>query len=189
MGTAGDLAPPRWMVWWFAIATPLAIWDTMFLLLRPHTYEGTFLGSTLYKAYNDLYVKMDLSYSRPVYEEGDTAHGLATVIAISQWTTDIPLQALCLLWWRSPATQARGTLLALVLSMGVFVRTCVFVGTDIFGNFCSTRNGEPWMKALYYFSNGLWLVFSVAIMAYLWPKVAARIDGSSAVAANGKKAR
>ncbi|KXS19017.1 hypothetical protein M427DRAFT_132489 [Gonapodya prolifera JEL478] len=169
-----DFTPPKWMRTWFRTATPLAIWDAAFLLLRPYTYSGHFLGDTVYKAYNDLYVVMDTSYSRAVYEAGGALNGYVTSVALSQYITDIPLQILALRLWSSsdPACVAQGSLVALVSQFAVFVRTGLFIGSDVLGGFQSTKNGAHWMKLLYYGTNGAWLVSSAMIVAHFYPKFA-----------------
>lgn len=83
---SGPIEPPKWLPTWYRIATPLAIWDTMFLLLRPHTYSGTFLGDHVYKAYNDLYVKMDQSYSRVGFGNISSSSLLGMVDDLLIWT-------------------------------------------------------------------------------------------------------
>ena len=92
--------------------------------------------------------------AQETFLEGKTAHGLATITAISQWTTDIPLQLLSLYWWANPASTTRGSLLAMMNALGCAVRTTIFIGTDLFSGYESTKDGAPWQKALYFFSNG-----------------------------------
>jgi hypothetical protein len=31
---------PSWLVWWLAVSAPIAAWDALGSLLRPHTFEG-----------------------------------------------------------------------------------------------------------------------------------------------------
>lgn len=55
---------------WLIVSLPLVIWDTGYVLLRPHTFPGGALHKPLYVPY-DLYGRVDKVYGIEAYEERD----------------------------------------------------------------------------------------------------------------------
>lgn len=59
-------APPLLALPWLAISLPLVIWDTGYIMLRPHTLPGGSLHWPLYAPY-ELYGRVDPVYSPGAY--------------------------------------------------------------------------------------------------------------------------
>lgn len=54
-------------VFWIAVSLPLVLWDTLYILLRPHTFEGGVLQWPIWKPY-EIYASIDKVYSRSAWE-------------------------------------------------------------------------------------------------------------------------
>lgn len=59
-------APDRTTMFWFAVSLPLVIWDSIYVLGRPHTMEGGWLFWPLYVPYK-LYGEVDHVYGWKSY--------------------------------------------------------------------------------------------------------------------------
>lgn len=55
---------------WLAVSLPLVIWDTGYVLLRPHSMPGGWLHKPIWSPYA-LYGTIDYVYGFPAYEAGD----------------------------------------------------------------------------------------------------------------------
>jgi hypothetical protein len=60
-GDAWHYTPSRFTLLWLAISLPLVIWDTIYILGRPHTMEGGWLHWPLFVPY-ELYGEVDHVY-------------------------------------------------------------------------------------------------------------------------------
>lgn len=70
---------------WLAIAIPVVLWDTGYILMRPHTFAGGRLHAPLWTPYA-LYQTIDYVYGLPSYEEHDgwpSAQGFFNLIETS----------------------------------------------------------------------------------------------------------
>lgn len=63
-------APSRLTLLWLAVSLPLVIWDTLYLLLRPHTMEGGSLFWPFWVPYR-LYGSVDYVYGWPAWDAND----------------------------------------------------------------------------------------------------------------------
>ncbi|PWN33472.1 uncharacterized protein FA14DRAFT_156167 [Meira miltonrushii] len=75
------LDPPKWILGWFIISSFIVMWDTGYILGRPHTFKGG-KWHFLWQPY-DLYGDVDLIYSKRFYElhNGFTlAQGLMNIV-------------------------------------------------------------------------------------------------------------
>lgn len=55
---------------WLAVSLPLVLWDTLYILLRPHTMAGGFLQWPIWKPY-EIYASIDYVYGWPGWEGND----------------------------------------------------------------------------------------------------------------------
>lgn len=60
---------PLTLVWLF-VSIPLVTWDTLYVLLRPHTMPGGYLHAPVWKGYA-LYGSIDYVYGWPAFEAND----------------------------------------------------------------------------------------------------------------------
>lgn len=60
-------APSRVAVLWMAVSLPLVAWDTLFVLLRPHTFDGGRLHWPIWVPYK-LYGHVDNIYGRKAFD-------------------------------------------------------------------------------------------------------------------------
>jgi len=61
--------PSNLTLLWLAVSLPLVIWDTAYILLRPHTLPGGALHKLLWGPY-ELYGQVDFVYSAAAYHSG-----------------------------------------------------------------------------------------------------------------------
>ncbi|KAH6898252.1 hypothetical protein B0T10DRAFT_102363 [Thelonectria olida] len=64
---------------WLAISLPLVIWDTGYILGRPHTFEGGSLHWPLWVPYR-LYAKVDYVYSRRAWDSNNGFSGAQSAL-------------------------------------------------------------------------------------------------------------
>jgi hypothetical protein len=55
---------------WLAISLPLVLWDTLYILLRPHTMEGGAIQWPIWKPY-EIYASIDHVYGKPGWDNKD----------------------------------------------------------------------------------------------------------------------
>jgi hypothetical protein len=71
-------------VFWLAVSIPLVLWDTLYILLRPHTFEGGALQWPFWKPY-EIYASIDKVYSRSAWDAGEGfggAQGMLNAVEI-----------------------------------------------------------------------------------------------------------
>ncbi|OQO00846.1 hypothetical protein B0A48_13533 [Cryoendolithus antarcticus] len=61
--------PSNLTLLWLAISLPLVLWDTGYILLRPHTLPGRWLHAPIWTPY-ELYGRVDMVYSPAAYWNG-----------------------------------------------------------------------------------------------------------------------
>ncbi|KAK6434473.1 hypothetical protein LTR95_009341 [Oleoguttula sp. CCFEE 5521] len=61
--------PSNLTLLWLAVSLPLVLWDTGYILLRPHTLPGGWLHAPIWSAY-ELYGRVDMVYSPAAYWNG-----------------------------------------------------------------------------------------------------------------------
>jgi len=131
---------------WLAVAIPVVFLDASFILLRPHTFAGGQLHSSLWKPW-DIYQKVDYVYARSVFNERDgwpSAQALFNVIETScyvwyvlsvvghsVWKTDktAELEGWHLPFGKRTVTGRRGVAMAMVLcgaTMVTVVKTALY---------------------------------------------------------------
>jgi hypothetical protein len=54
-------------VLWLCVSIPLVVWDSLYILLRPHTFEGGALQWPIWKPY-EIYAAIDKVYSRSAWD-------------------------------------------------------------------------------------------------------------------------
>jgi hypothetical protein len=72
-----EVGEPRWChtasnmtILWLVVSLPLVLWDTLYILLRPHTMAGGALQWPLWKPY-EIYAAIDYVYGWPGWESND----------------------------------------------------------------------------------------------------------------------
>jgi hypothetical protein len=74
--TSSRRSPPTWChtvpaftIPWLALSLPLVLWDTIYIMGRPHTFTGGAIAWPMYKPY-ELYGRVDPVYSPEAYYSG-----------------------------------------------------------------------------------------------------------------------
>jgi hypothetical protein len=60
---------PAFTIPWLALSLPLVLWDTIYIMGRPHTFTGGAIAWPMYKPY-ELYGRVDPVYSPEAYYSG-----------------------------------------------------------------------------------------------------------------------
>lgn len=68
-GRKGVHTPSAIVLLWLLFAVPVVLWDTAYVLLRPHTMPGGKLHSPFFRPYA-LYGTVDYTYGWPAYKSG-----------------------------------------------------------------------------------------------------------------------
>ena len=66
-------------VLWITISLPLVLWDTLYILLRPHTFAGGALQWPIWKPY-EIYASIDKVYSREAWDANQGFGGAQGVL-------------------------------------------------------------------------------------------------------------
>jgi hypothetical protein len=66
-------------VLWIAVSIPLVLWDSLYILLRPHTFEGGALQWPIWKPY-EIYAAIDKVYSRSAWDAQEGFGGAQGVL-------------------------------------------------------------------------------------------------------------
>jgi hypothetical protein len=137
---------------WFAVSTPIVLWDAAFVLSRPASLPGGSL-SWLWAPYR-LYTQVD----RRFLDLGD-----AFLIGLS-WLNlvEAALGALTLyLSWRA---YPRARLLAFSVAIMTIAKTALFFLVEAAGGFAYIDTTEMWRVVfLYAATNGIWIVIPALV--------------------------
>jgi hypothetical protein len=66
-------------VLWIAVSIPLVLWDSLYILLRPHTFSGGALQWPIWKPY-EIYAAIDKVYSRSAWDAQEGFGGAQGVL-------------------------------------------------------------------------------------------------------------
>ncbi|KAF7719279.1 Uncharacterized protein PECM_007579 [Penicillium ucsense] len=169
---------------WLVISVPLVIWDTGYILLRPHSMPGGSLHSPFWKPYA-LYGSVDYVYGWPAWnaQNGFTAaQGMMNVIetlgylyylsvvyrhgatvAASRGNKQTTKGLLWLLTGEKVVagrTGAVALLVAFVASVMTLSKTMLYWLNEYFSDFANIGHNTAWDTIfLWIIPNGLWIVF------------------------------
>ncbi|KAI4599784.1 hypothetical protein KJ359_001520 [Pestalotiopsis sp. 9143b] len=180
-------APDRATLLWFAISLPLVIWDSIYVLGRPHTMEGGFLHWPFYTPYK-LYGETDYIYGWKAFNSRNgftSAQGSLNVIETAMYLAYIylyfargkPVGGVLGGEKRVLTGRAAGQAVLIAFSAAVMTlsKTVLYWASEYFSGFDNIgHNSLPDLILLWIIPNGAWLVLPTYMVYVMGGEI---IDG------------
>ncbi|KAK8125367.1 uncharacterized protein PG998_001126 [Apiospora kogelbergensis] len=189
-------APDRTTMFWFAVSLPLVIWDSIYVLGRPHTMEGGWLFWPLYVPYK-LYGEVDHVYGWKSYHARNgftAAQGSLNVVETAMY--------LGYLWlWITRAREvyvagrggntkalsgrpaAVAVLLAFTAAIMTLSKTVLYWLNEYYSGFDNIgHNSIQDLIPLWIIPNGAWLIFPSYMIYVMGNEI---IEGLTAASTGG----
>ncbi|ETS80590.1 hypothetical protein PFICI_08119 [Pestalotiopsis fici W106-1] len=180
-------APDRATLLWFAISLPLVIWDSIYVLGRPHTMEGGFLHWPLWAPYK-LYGETDYVYGWKAYNSRNgftSAQGSLNVIETAMYLAYIylyfnqgkPVGGVLGGEKRVLTGRAAGQAVLIAFSAAVMTlsKTVLYWACEYFSGFDNIgHNSLPDLILLWIIPNGAWLILPTYMIYVMGGEI---IDG------------
>ncbi|KAH7082187.1 hypothetical protein FB567DRAFT_100019 [Paraphoma chrysanthemicola] len=170
-------------VFWLAVSIPLVLWDSLYILLRPHTFEGGALQWPLWKPY-EIYAAIDKVYSRSAWDAQEGfggAQGALNAIelvmyglyAMIIYNHGVPAAAGTgvqvgqgVSAWFAGGVKVRGKvgnralLIGFAASVMTLSKTVLYYFNEYFSGWASVGHNDWFTIFLFYgVMNGLWVLF------------------------------
>ncbi|KAI9166528.1 hypothetical protein HJFPF1_02635 [Paramyrothecium foliicola] len=184
--------PTQFTLVWMAVSLPLVIWDTIYVLGRPHTMEGGALHWPLWAPYK-LYGTIDLVYGWYAFDRrmGFTgAQGFLNLVETSMY--------LVYLWMhfknkeaaRATGSSGRHGALAVLIGFSAavmtFSKTVLYWLQEYYGDYAHIGHNAPFeLILLWIIPNGAWLVGSSYM---IWDLGRSILNGLIGASAHSKQA-
>ncbi|KAF2621258.1 hypothetical protein BU25DRAFT_495910 [Macroventuria anomochaeta] len=169
---------------WLTVSLPLVLWDTLYILLRPHTMAGGFLQWPIWKPY-EIYASIDHVYGWPGWENNNgfggaqgalnavetILYGLYVMIIYNHSVpaatgTGLDVSGDGLGAWLSGGRKVRGKngnralLIGFTAAVMTVSKTVLYYFNEYFSNFKSVGHNDWFTVFLFYgVMNGLWVIF------------------------------
>ncbi|KAL1973726.1 hypothetical protein VTN31DRAFT_5286 [Thermomyces dupontii] len=185
-GRKGVHTPSAIVLLWLLFAVPVVLWDTAYVLLRPHTMPGGKLHSPFFRPYA-LYGTVDYTYGWPAYKSGHgfpAGQGLmnlfetlgyvfylsvvyrhgTTATGSGRASTKKVRKGLAWLLFEEKVVVgrvgSRAVLVAFSASVATFSKTVLYLVMEAFAHFDNVGH-NPLLRLIFLWivPNGLWLVF------------------------------
>ncbi|KAF1919148.1 mitochondrial inner-membrane-bound regulator-domain-containing protein [Ampelomyces quisqualis] len=170
-------------VLWIAVSIPLVLWDTLYILLRPHTFKGGALQWPIWKPY-EIYAAIDKVYSPSAWDAKEGFGGAQGALNAIE-TILYGLYAMILYHHGIPAAAGTGAQIsqgvsawfaggikvrgkvgsrALIIGFAASVmtlsKTVLYYFNEYFSGFVSVKHNDWFTLFLFYgVMNGLWVIF------------------------------
>ncbi|KAL1995585.1 hypothetical protein VTN49DRAFT_1772 [Thermomyces lanuginosus] len=206
--TAGKKAghtPSTITLLWLLFAIPLVLWDTVYVLLRPHTMPGGKLHSPFFKPYA-LYGSVDYTYGWPAYKSGHgfpAGQGLmnlfetlayifyvttvyrygTTATGSGRASTKNVRKGLTWLLFEEKVVGGRvgslAVLIAFSASVATFSKTVLYWVMEAFAHFDNVGH-NPLFRLIFLWvvPNGLWLVFPGYMMYVFGQEILSALESA-----------
>ncbi|KAI0025016.1 hypothetical protein F4780DRAFT_724070 [Xylariomycetidae sp. FL0641] len=178
--------PTRLTLLWLAVSLPLVVWDSGYVLGRPHTMEGGALHWPVWAPYK-LYGAVDHVYGWPAFDAGrgfTAAQGALNVVETAMYLGYLWLYA------RAGDSSSAGrkalvgrpaavaVLLAFSAAVMTLSKTVLYWLQEYFGNYENIgHNNLRDLIVLWIIPNGAWLIFPTYMIYVMGAEI---IDGLSA---------
>ncbi|KAF2114516.1 hypothetical protein BDV96DRAFT_100208 [Lophiotrema nucula] len=198
---------------WVAVSIPLVIWDSLYLLLRPHTMAGGAIQRPIWKPY-EIYAAIDHVYGAPGWENKDGfggAQGALNVIEVVMYG----LYFLIVYHHGVPSAGGRGlqvgsgvrgwiaggrrvegwrgnraVLIGFAASVMTLSKTVLYYFNEYFSDFQNVRHND-WLTLFLFYGvmNGLWVIFPAYMTVVFGTDIMEALDiaSESSDAASKKK--
>ncbi|EKG17152.1 hypothetical protein MPH_05606 [Macrophomina phaseolina MS6] len=197
---------------WLALSLPLVIWDTGYMLLRPHSMPGGYLHWPIWQPYA-LYGTVDHVYGFPAYEKGDGfGAAQATLNAVETLLYLGYLAVVFASGRQAPETPGRGApdkarvggavggaravggrvaaravLLAFAASVMTLSKTVLYWLNEAWGGFDNIgHNDAVSLVFLWVIPNGLWLIFPTYMIYVFGGEIVQGLEAAGAAAPSKK---
>ncbi|XP_014554270.1 hypothetical protein COCVIDRAFT_28664 [Bipolaris victoriae FI3] len=188
---------------WLSISWPLVLWDTLYILGRPHTMAGGALQWPLWKPY-ETYAAIDYVYGWPGWENHDgfgAAQGVLNAIELILYG----IYALTVYNHGQPAAGGTGVevskdkggffaggikvrgksgnravLIGFTAAVMTLSKTILYYCNEYFSDFANIRHND-WFTLifLYIIMNGLWIIFPSYMVIVFGTDIITALDYAS----------
>ncbi|KAK3323037.1 hypothetical protein B0H66DRAFT_218712 [Apodospora peruviana] len=178
-------APQPIVLLWLAVSIPLILWDSAYVLLRPHSMPGGKLHKPIWSLYT-IYARVDYMYGFPQWEANNGFTAAQTTLNLIE---TVFLLAYAGLWYRharptgnkigEKVVSGRPAALAVLLGFSACVmtlsKTVLYWLNEYFSGFGNIGHNSFVDLVVYWIiPNGLWLVFPTYILYQLGSEI---LDG------------
>ncbi|KAF2275101.1 uncharacterized protein EI97DRAFT_401186 [Westerdykella ornata] len=168
---------------WLMVSVPLQIWDTLYILLRPHTMAGGKLQWPLWKPY-EIYAAIDHVYGWPGWNNNDgfggaqgalnlvetVLYGLYIMIIVNHGVPSARGKGVQVgegaRGWLSGGRRVQGKrgnralLIGFAAAVMTLSKTVMYMLNEYFSGFENIKHNDwPTLITFYIVMNGLWIVF------------------------------
>ncbi|KAG5941662.1 hypothetical protein E4U53_007382 [Claviceps sorghi] len=168
--------PTPYTLAWLALSLPLVLWDTAYVLGRPHTMPGGPLHWPLWLPYR-LYAEVDHVYG-PEFLAGNNGFTAAqSLLNLVETLLYVAYLAFCR---RRPAA----LLLGFSAAVMTLSKTLLYWSHEYFSNFANVgHNDFSTLLLLWILPNGAWIVGPAYMVVSMGREILDRLEG----AAHGKR--
>jgi len=183
-GDAWHYTPSRFTLLWLAISVPLVIWDTIYILGRPHTMEGGWLHWPFWVPYQ-LYGEVDHVYGWKAFNAHSgfsAAQGFLNAVETAMYLAFV--RVVYSQGWTVTGRQG-ATALAIGFSAAIMTlsKTVLYWANEYYGGFDNIGHNPPFdLFFLWIIPNGAWLVGSTGMICDMGSSI---VDGLT-IASGGR---
>ncbi|KAF1843061.1 uncharacterized protein K460DRAFT_367993 [Cucurbitaria berberidis CBS 394.84] len=195
---------------WLTVSIPLVLWDSLYILLRPHTMSGGALQWPLWKPY-EIYASIDHVYGWPGWDRKDgfggaqgalnavevVLYGLYAMIIYNHGVsaaggTGLQLGEGVGAWFaggrkvRGP-TGNRALIIGFAAAVMTLSKTVLYYFNEYYSDFGNIRHND-WLTILFFYGvmNGLWVIFPAYMTVVFGTDI---LQGLDIAAASSSKKR
>jgi len=147
-----------WIALWILLSTPVMLWDSGFVFMRPRSFEGGDLH-WLWKPYA-LQAKIELGFSEEAYANGDGFLGAAASLNVLE-----TLFNLYYVYLQHVAGAPSAPLIGFTGALMTLSKSMLYLLQEYFCGWCAVGHNNFWdLVLLWIIPNGLWLFFPALIV-------------------------
>ncbi|KAF3040705.1 hypothetical protein E8E12_006297 [Didymella heteroderae] len=189
---------------WLVVSLPLVLWDSLYILLRPHTMAGGALQWPLWKPY-EIYAAIDYVYGWPGWESNDgfggaqgalnavetVLYGLYVMIIYyhsvpAPTGTGLDVKSEGLGAWLAGGRKVpgkngnRALLIGFTAAVMTLSKTVLYYFNEYFSSFKSVGHND-WFTifVLYGVMNGLWVIFPAYMTVVFGSDILQALDNAT----------
>ncbi|KAF1924008.1 uncharacterized protein M421DRAFT_73793 [Didymella exigua CBS 183.55] len=191
---------------WLAVSLPLVLWDTLYILLRPHTMAGGALQWPIWKPY-EIYAAIDYVYGWPGWENNDgfggaqgalnavetVLYGLYVMVIYyhsvpAATGTGLDVQSGGIGTWLSGGRKVpgrngnRALLIGFTAAVMTLSKTVLYYFNEYFSKFENVAHNDWFTIFLFYgVMNGLWVIFPAYMTIVFGSDILCALDHAAEV--------
>ncbi|KAF2476969.1 uncharacterized protein BDR25DRAFT_42610 [Lindgomyces ingoldianus] len=196
---------------WICVSLPLVIWDSLYILLRPHTMAGGILQWPIWKPY-EIYASIDYVYGWPGWEGNDgfggaqgainaieaVLYGLYIMIIFNHGVPAAGGRGLQVgqgvRGWLAGGMRVEGKtgnralLIGFSAALMTLSKTVLYYLNEYFSGFENTKHNDwPTLILFYGIMNGLWIVFPAYMTIVFGADISEALDIATDSSSASKK--